>query len=587
MTGRYLAVVGTPDRPIPDREAIAEGARTAGLEICHSDARLFVAVSPALAHHHLSEDRGMVIGEVFSRGTNLASSAESIGRMLAERPVDADRLVTRFWGNYVALLRAPGNFGITVLRAPFGKLPCLYGFEDGMTIAASDVAALAIAGVAMGNPDARALAERLAFPGLPGEGTCLTGIGNLPGGATLLIGPGGTSTGEAWSPWPHAERAQWYETTEQAQHEVRSAIYQALRALRGDAAKTLLMLSGGIDSSILAACLSSLGGEYRCVNFVHEDSFGDERNWARMVARHLGCQLEELDFPLNAVDVTRSESADLPSPGSRVFMQGTNAALASAADALGADLTLDGGGGDNVFLALNSVAPVTDALRHADTYETVWSCARTVAALGQASALEVLWRAARRRFRRSATFRWRPDLALLAPDAIANLASQAPHAWLSAPRNAEHGAAAHVAVIAAAQGWAEDCDLLSPVRHISPLASQPVVEACLRVPSWWWFRDGRSRIIARDAFADRLPREIVMRQSKGSPESFVADVYCKNRETVRSMLLDGQLRRLGLIDSDAVERATSDTGPIKDTAHRRLLQLSQVEAWLAAQHPQS
>jgi asparagine synthase (glutamine-hydrolysing) len=102
------------------------------------------------------------------------------------------------------------------------------------------------------------------------------------------------------------------------------------------------------------------------------------------------------------------------------------------------------------------------------------------------------------------------------------------------------------------------------------------------VPSWWWISDGRDRAVARDAFAPRLPLSVLTRRSKGTPDSFLAELYRHNRSRIRTMLLEGRLRAFGLIDLAAIELATAP-GPVVDTTYLRMLQLADVEAWLTAQ----
>ncbi|MCP2835015.1 asparagine synthase-related protein, partial [Salmonella enterica] len=60
-----------------------------------------------------------------------------------------------------------------------------------------------------------------------------------------------------------------------------------------DAQHPLLQLSGGLDSSILAAVLHEMGTPFRAVTLATRDAEGDERRFARAVAGHLGIPLEE------------------------------------------------------------------------------------------------------------------------------------------------------------------------------------------------------------------------------------------------------------------------------------------------------
>lgn len=586
MTRRYLALVQRHGSPqFEARVARIEAkCRSEGLLPCHQGAGVLVLASSGMPVHACGA--GITLGEIHARQGDKLPGNEAIANRLRAYSGDAGGLLARFWGNFVAFVAAADGSGLKITRAPFGRLGCLWSADDDLVAIASDLDLLMTAGSGTPAVDTARLARRLAWPGQPLRDTCLEGVRSIPGGSTLVLG----TTREAfraeecaWTPWSNAGREHWYETREEAQDAIRAAIFKATAACRRDAAHTVLLLSGGVDSSILAATLSSVGGAYSCVNLVKPDSSADERRFARAVASRLGCRLVEIEWSLEDIDLGRSESAGLPNPGNRVFMQGTNAAAARAVALAGADLLIDGGGGDNVFLGVSSVAPVTDALLR-EGLGAALATGRCVATLSQTSLAKVLHLAFQRRFRRSPAFRWHPDSAFLSREAGALAGTSPPHAWLAPPPGAETGTAAHIALLAAAQGWAEECDLLSPVRQACPLATVPVVEACLKVPSWWWYGDGRNRLIARQAFAERLPAEVIMRQTKGSPDSYVAEIFAKHRSTVRAMLLDGQLRRLGLLDLPAIERATASAGPTIGTSYDRLLQLSQVEAWLSTRH---
>ncbi|MFN6985544.1 MAG: asparagine synthase-related protein [Rhizobium oryzihabitans] len=135
-------------------------------------------------------------------------------------------------------------------------------------------------------------------------------------------------------------------------------------------------------------------------------------------------------------------------------------------------------------------------------------------------------------------------------------------------------------MVVAAQSWAEVGEPRA-LASASPLVAQPVVEACLRVPSWWWFAEGRNRAIAREACEGMLPDETLKRSSKGSPDSFVAELFELNRPMLRAMLLDGRLRAEGILDAQAVEQVLADPRPAVGADYRRIMRLADVEAWAA------
>jgi asparagine synthase (glutamine-hydrolysing) len=113
-------------------------------------------------------------------------------------------------------------------------------------------------------------------------------------------------------------------------------------------------------------------------------------------------------------------------------------------------------------------------------------------------------------------------------------------------------------------------DLTASARHeapyvASPLCSQPVFEICARIPIDIHFDGGRSRGLARRAFADVVPAPILRRQWKDRPLLFFEEVIQRNLPFIREQLLDGALARAGILDRSAVELALK-SGPTRSSA---------------------
>lgn len=135
--------------------------------------------------------------------------------------------------------------------------------------------------------------------------------------------------------------------------------------------------------------------------------------------------------------------------------------------------------------------------------------------------------------------------------------------------------------MAFAQSFVEGFDPQDALQCVSPLLAQPLVETCLTVPSWLWFEDRRNRIVARRAFADDLPTDIIQRRSKGAPDSFVAQIFETHRAAIRRMLADGELAAHDMLDLASVLRVLDDPRPVHGDAFRRILQFADVRAWTA------
>lgn len=113
-----------------------------------------------------------------------------------------------------------------------------------------------------------------------------------------------------------------------------------------------------------------------------------------------------------------------------------------------------------------------------------------------------------------------------------------------------------------------------------PLLSQPVVEMCLAIPAPVLSAGERERSFAREAFADRLPREIVERRSKGDISVFLNRTLAASGGFLRAFLLEGQLAAHGLIDVAEMDRALEPEAMVWKDASREILTAAALEAWV-------
>jgi asparagine synthase (glutamine-hydrolysing) len=86
-----------------------------------------------------------------------------------------------------------------------------------------------------------------------------------------------------------------------------------------------------------------------------------------------------------------------------------------------------------------------------------------------------------------------------------------------------------------------------------PLLSQPILELCLRIPVYVLRDGGQDRALARAAFADVLPPEILSRTSKGNTHSHMHEVFENNLPLIREILPGGYLVTEGFIDGATLE----------------------------------
>ncbi len=95
---------------------------------------------------------------------------------------------------------------------------------------------------------------------------------------------------------------------------------------------------------------------------------------------------------------------------------------------------------------------------------------------------------------------------------------------------------------------------------VHPLLSQPLVELCLRIPTYLSMYGGQDRAIARQAFSTDVPKEILERRWKGIREDYTAEMFRRNADFMRDTLLNGRLVAAGLLHRSRLQSALS-AGP--------------------------
>jgi len=578
MTKRYAALIC--------RDAVWTNALTPGFELAtgliqvFQGRRLHIFAEADEPRLTLPDMTGVLIGHVFST-CSTSSKVQSVERSTAQgwRDSQGSQMTKDVWGGYVALMEPPNTQSVQILRDPSGALPCYYAETDLGLFLASDVDTLINIGSLASEIDDTFLARHLFAFDLRSERTGLKGIGELLAGFCLKVSLDFTRTLSAiWSPWDHVTAKAPQDMTSLAE-DLRATINTCLAAWAGSFRHILLGVSGGLDSSIVAAALASLPSKLSCLTLATEAADGDERHYARQLTQALNLPLYEAFHDLRDIDVTRSSSAHLPRPSLYALNQSENRIRRELADRLGIDAYFTGIGGDNVFCHIQSATPIVDQVKAKGLSFDLWRCVEDISVLTGASLTEVVGAALKRSRNKSAAYTW-----VGSPDFLAaglNLESQfAPsHPWLCAPSEALPGKAVHIAMLLRLQATIDGQPFGTCPPQIHPLLSQPIVEACLAIPTWTWCQYGQNRSVARQAYAHIVPNSLIKRQSKGGPNSFAFDVIAANRNHLREHLLEGELAKFGLIDKDALSLALNERTGIKSDHHIRLLLLAEAESW--------
>lgn len=517
----------------------------------------------------------MIIGRLVQRTSVLTSlSPDAAAAIIAS---DGRACVADYWGSYIALWRSRHDGAVHVLRDPSGAVPLFRAGRGENAILFSDLDDVWPLAPGQGLPDWDSLAHQLLYPQSATARTALQGVtALLPGQACRLDGT--ALPRQLWSPWPFAERAADPAPFAAAAESLRHTVDTATAALV-PAASVLLELSGGLDSSMFAASLDKAGADWSAVTIATPAPDGDEREFARAVTDYFGARLHSLrltpsDLNLVAVPDTRTTA-----PTGFGMLAGLDSAIHALAVTHGASALVSGIGGDNVFCSLRSPAPVLDAWRDRGLGQAI----RTAADLGNLTSSDH-WTTLRQTLNYAALDRRRPgrwtiDPRFLSRDWHPNFE---PHPWLVAGPDRRAGRRAHIVMLLRAHGVIHAHARARRHAMQTPLLAQPVMEACLAIPAWHWIEGGRDRAVARAAFAGRLPALTIARRSKGRLESLVAPAYNRDRTRLRDQLADGRLAAAGIIDRSAVIAAFAAPASALDDVYIRLLELADVEFWLAS-----
>ncbi|MEZ0135686.1 MULTISPECIES: asparagine synthase-related protein [Novosphingobium] len=524
------------------------------------------------------DGRGVVVGDLYPR-YGPASPVASLDSTEVSAIVDSagGHLVERYWGNYVALLS--GENRSWVLRDPSGAVQCVHARIGHAHVFASDADVLA--GSAIWTPRVawQALARHLHSAGLPAATTAIEGLCELLPGFRAEIRQGEVVTEPVWSPWDHVGDQASFDRCAAADT-LRRAVGQAVAASVAGHSRMAIGISGGLDSSIVAAMAMRRKADLVAITLHTGEPDGDDYDYACHLSEVLDLPLLVAQYSVADVDFSRAASPDLPRPTSRAEAQAYNAAIRRVAHAHHADGFLSGNGGDNVFGYSQTATALTDRLLAEGIGPRAMRTLVDICALNGCGPVAALRNAARKLPTSARRYAWSPDPMLLSAECREECAQVSPtHPWLDAPRKILPGKAAHVAQLLRIQNHLQANEGALGIDVATPLMTQPVIEACLAIPSWEWCAGGRDRSVAREAFREVLPPAIVARRTKGGPDGFCSRLIHTRRHEIAERLLDGRIAAAGILDREALVGILASGRQIAGTEFVRILTLLEAEAW--------
>jgi asparagine synthase (glutamine-hydrolysing) len=254
--------------------------------------------------------------------------------------------------------RRRGRRRVLLARDRLGIKPLYYTRVDGLLLFASEVRALLASGAVSRRLSRAGLESYLLFGSVSGPETLIDGVRSLPPGHALSVPLDAPMNGAA--PWRY-----WTLTPAPAagtRHRDANGIAagpggiaRALRTLLEDSVRLHLVsdvplgifLSGGVDSTTIAALASQVRAGVTCYTVSFDEREFDESDVARRTARRLGvahCELRiDAQEMLGGLDAA-IDALDQPS------VDGINTyCVSGAVRRAGATVALSGLGGDELF----------------------------------------------------------------------------------------------------------------------------------------------------------------------------------------------------------------------------------------------
>ncbi len=257
----------------------------------NEDSRIWVVQNGEIYNHLELRHELVAAGHIFSTRSDtevLVHGYEEWGEAMVER----------LNGMFAFALHDRRRGVVLLARDRMGIKPLHYAVDGSRLVFASELKALLVDPALRRGVDPVALDQYLALEFVPSPLSMVRGISKLPPAHTLT-----------WSvaEGTHSLRRYWEPSLREGADSVRSArsldsqCEELLGVLRESVRKELIsdvplgvFLSGGIDSSAVAAMMTQLGSDVKSFSVGFADRSFDESEFARQVAQQLGTDHHEL-----------------------------------------------------------------------------------------------------------------------------------------------------------------------------------------------------------------------------------------------------------------------------------------------------
>ena len=541
----------------------------------------------------LENGAGVILGKLFRKSP--CGDHSSIDKTLSEDvsqktiATEGKHLVEHYWGRYVAFLSNNQSHKKSVLKSPVEGFNCNYIHYRGVTVYFSfleDILSLNIHDLSFNWHHIR---RHVKYFLLNKPDTAFNELFKLQGGECRQHGQDEISSIFHWDPVKIACGAENIEDLMEAARMLRQQVVGCVSAWAAGYDKILHTLSGGLDSSIILAGLMECRDpeDVTCINyFPKSDKSGDERYFARLIAKHYGVELIERELDPAHVkmeklfDISLSWTPELY----LTFLDRCPYELQLAHE-VGAEVLFNGEGGDAIFFQSPTHFAASDYFQLHGLTTGFFRVALNTARLMKKSIGYVLYNAVKDRatnlnLNKLNVFSLE-DSNVLNSKNMQNIDyTDTLDSRLRAANDLPYGKKYYIALTDMPNAYHHSGNASAFLENCSPLLSQPIIEFCLRIPSYVFTAEGKDRGLARMAFKDDLPREILRRESKGGISNYVQNILKNNMGFIKENLMRGTLVKENLLDQDGLKRILTSPQASVDIEFVNILRHICTEIWL-------
>lgn len=595
---RYLGFIeqaGTRDQKASFDRHVARVRASQGWHqvLDAAGAKVFCAGCGASRAHALADGAGVVLGTIFHRavsaGESTYSQVPAFGSDETRRIVGTAgrRLLEAYWGRYVAFLTDPVARKHRIIRDPLGGLPCFSVNIEGGILFFSYIDDCVQLRLARFTINWEHLITRVSTSSFYAPKCAIQELEELHAGECAELTHESKRLATYWHPFSFTQDraiSDW----ESAAAQLRATAKACTHAWASQHRSIIHRLSGGLDSSTVVGCLKDAPTRPRltCLTYYVPGSATPEVQLASIATRGVECELVKQRRDVNRGYQDLLDCRPLAEPPPHMVFIETTYQEAALGEAREASAVFDGAGGDFLFGAYKSLTPI-DYLHRFGPRPGLLKVAQDAALLTNDSIWAILARTLRDYLFPSAWDLHREIASykkFVTREALAASSSHTTfvHPWYSSVDVANRSALYLTLHFTSPDLYYDP--LSDPQRTylepVSPLTSQPVVELCLRIPSHFHVKDGIDRALARRAFANDVPPEIIQRVWKDRAPNFLESSLATNASFIRDFLLGGELVARGLLDRRLLEESLGGP-PSKATGYpAELLDHMIHEAWI-------